>query len=120
MLRIQSLRTISRQQFVYSPILIRSFQVSPTVRQYSIKEKVKKTLNDLNDSTKGASKIIEKTENLAHKVQDKAEDLKDSIKHNSKDVESKAKQTGNELKAKGEEAKRDVANKAHEIKKNNL
>lgn len=117
MLRIQSFRPIIRNTGIYSPALPKLLVLTPA-RNYSIKGKVTEKLHDLNESTKGASKIIEKTEDMAHKVQDKAGDLKDSLKSEHKEVKSKAKETGHELKAKGEQVKREGAKKVDDIKKN--
>lgn len=117
MLRIQYIRLTIRNASIYSPALPRLLLATP-FRTYGIKAKVTDKLNDLNESSKGASKIIEKTEDIAHKVQDKAEDLKSTLKSENKQAKSKTKETGHQLKAKGEEVKREGAKKVDEIKKN--
>lgn len=83
-------------------------------RQYSIKSKINETLHDLNESTKGASKIIEKTEDLSSKAKSKFEDVKEAVSDSSEDLKAKAHEAKGQVKAEARNAKKTVGKKADE------
>ncbi|KAL6932985.1 uncharacterized protein HGUI_03868 [Hanseniaspora guilliermondii] len=98
-------------------------------RGYSIKGKINETLHDLNESTKGASKIIEKTEDLSNKAKSKIEDVKDAVSSSSDDLKAKAYEAKGQVKNEAKNAKKTVEkkvdtaadkaqDKADDIKKN--
>ncbi|CAI8497168.1 unnamed protein product [Hanseniaspora opuntiae] len=102
---------------------------SSLVRGYSIKSKINETLHDLNESTKGATKIIEKTEDLTSAAKSKIEDVKDAVTNSSDDLKEKAYEANGQVKNEAKNAKKTVEkkvdaaadkaqDKAEEIKKN--
>lgn len=111
--------------------LVRS-QAVPTsslARGYSIKGKINETLHDLNESTKGAAKVIEKTEDLTNAAKSKIEDVKEAVINSSEDLKEKAYETKGQVKNEAKNAKKTVEkkvdsaadkaqDKAEEIKKN--
>lgn len=106
-----------KSSFKQASLKLARIQARPALcftREYSIKSKINDTLHDLNESTKGASKIIEKTEDLTHKAKTTITNAKEAISDSTDDLKSKAHEAKGQVKTEAKHAKKTAAKKADE------
>ncbi|XBW37700.1 hypothetical protein QEN19_003284 [Hanseniaspora menglaensis] len=108
--------TICHPSATHSSLYLRAGNLS-VYRYYSLGSKLKEKLQDVNESTKNVSKVMEKTEDLAHKAQNKANDIKENLYGHSEDAKSSLKEKGQEAKEKIKETGDEASSKAEEFKK---